>query len=291
TVTLSTASGVVATTQTDVNGYYEFPDLTAGVQYTITVDTGSLPGGATGWSNTYDPDNGTTNPNSQYPLAFTLTAGQISGPYNFGYTGNADIGDTIYYDWNGDGSQGTGENGIAGVDVYLYYDENGDGLINGSDTLAMVETTSITGYYLFENVPGDNWIVWVDETSLTGYTQTADPDGTKDGKYALTTDGSTDELDVDFGYQPTGFGTIGDYVWYDSNSNGLQGSNESGLPNIEVTLYVDDGDGIFNIATEPVIITTTTDANGNYLFTKLISATYCVDVDTADSDLPTDGFG
>ncbi|MCB0225521.1 MAG: hypothetical protein KDI02_17665, partial [Anaerolineae bacterium] len=40
TVTLSTASGVVATTQTDANGYYEFPGLTAGVQYTITVDTG-----------------------------------------------------------------------------------------------------------------------------------------------------------------------------------------------------------------------------------------------------------
>ncbi|MCB9079856.1 MAG: hypothetical protein H6631_19805, partial [Anaerolineaceae bacterium] len=290
-VTLSTASGVISTTQTDANGYYEFPDLTAGVLYTITVDTGSLPGGATGWTNTYDPDNGTITPNSQYPLTFTLTAGQISGSHDFGYRGSSSIGDTIFTDWNGDGSQGTGESGISGIDVYLYRDANGDGVLNAGDSLILTDTTDTNGNYLFENLPPGDWIVTVDESNLLKYIQTADRDAIFDGKTAVTTDGTNNIDDVDFGYQPTGTGIVGDYVWYDSNSNGLQGSNESGLPNIEVTLYVDDGDGIFNIATDPVIITTTTDANGKYLFTNLISATYWVDVDTADSDLPTDGFG
>ncbi|MEW5956410.1 MAG: SdrD B-like domain-containing protein [Chloroflexota bacterium] len=292
TVTLvnSTTGAVIATTQTGADGRYQFTGLDTVTAYRLVVDTDSLPGGASAWSNTFDPD-GLASPDSRYNVG-VLSAGQISGPYNFGYRGNADIGDTVYYDWNGDGSQGVGENGIPNITVYLYRDTNGDGLLNSGDTLVLTDTTNAAGNYLFANVSGDDWIVVVDESALTAANQTGDPDGVMDGKTALTSDGINNALNADFGFQPVGAGAIGDLVWKDMDGNGiLGGSRETGLAAISVTLYIDNGDGSFNPAADALVAQTSTDGSGAYLFTNLISATYFVDVATDDPQLPQDAFG
>ncbi len=55
--------------------------------------------------------------------------------------------------------------------------------------------------------------------------------------------------------------TVGDRVWLDLNCDGVQGGNEPGVPGVEVTIT---GTAEFN---EPdVMITTFTDANGNFFF-------------------------
>ena len=61
--------------------------------------------------------------------------------------------------------------------------------------------------------------------------------------------------------------TIGDYVWRDSNANGIQDEDEQGMADITVTLY-DEND--------EVVATTLTDENGLYLFRDLTPGTYTV---------------
>ena len=92
---------------------------------------------------------------------------------------------------------------------------------------------------------------------------------------------SVEELDV-FGYfvditgdADTGFTVtntfknyaIGDYVWIDSNNDGLQDDDEEILDKVIVVLYDEDGEEISR---------TTTDENGFYLFDELAPGTYQV---------------
>jgi len=63
--------------------------------------------------------------------------------------------------------------------------------------------------------------------------------------------------------------TIGDRVWNDSNSNGIQDPDEKGVANVTVNLWKGN-------ATDPVeiIATTKTDENGIYYFNNLVAGIY-----------------
>jgi uncharacterized repeat protein (TIGR01451 family) len=69
--------------------------------------------------------------------------------------------------------------------------------------------------------------------------------------------------------------SIGDYVWLDSNSDGIQDEGEQALPNFPVHLEGTDSDG------NAVSLDTTTDADGKYLFDNLQSGSYVVTFDPA----------
>jgi len=70
-----------------------------------------------------------------------------------------------------------------------------------------------------------------------------------------------------FGFCPR----LGDYVWFDTNKDGKQDVGEKGIPNVTVKLLD---------ASNNVVATTTTDATGHYLFTKIPIGVYKVEVDT-----------
>ena len=67
---------------------------------------------------------------------------------------------------------------------------------------------------------------------------------------------------------------VGDYVWEDLNGDGIQDDNEPGIPNVEVTLTGIDANG------NNVILTTTTDSNGQYDFDGIIAGTYKITFET-----------
>ncbi|MCB8925923.1 MAG: DUF11 domain-containing protein [Ardenticatenaceae bacterium] len=288
TVTLTDDLSNTLTTTTLADGSYQFVNLVPGRTYTVTVNTGTLPG--TGWSNTADPDG---TPNSQY-IVGTLTAGQVSGSHDFGYhqTGTAVIGDTVYYDWDGDGTQDSGEEGIAGVTLSLYEDSNNDGELDlTTDALIATDVTDADGNYSFNNLPAGSYVVVSEMPADT--VATGDPDESGQctlcdlaGASTNLTAGSTDDT-VDFGFLPLGTGSIGDTVWLDVNGDGVQsGVQELGLGGITVQLFVDlNGDTTFD-----VVLTTSTDANGNYLFENLPDGNYEVTIDLTDPDIPTDGL-
>ncbi|MBN2390640.1 MAG: hypothetical protein JXR84_07955, partial [Anaerolineae bacterium] len=132
-------------------------------------------------------------------------------------------------------------------------DVDGGG-VSGSDD------ASTLGFYEFTDLPGNgaDYLVIVDDGTLpAGYVQTGDRDSTMDNKtmVELTT---ADVDDADFGYQPRGFSSIGDFVWNDINANGVQDAREPGVNGVLVNLYQDqDGDGVIDTEDALVAYTTT----------------------------------
>jgi len=91
---------------------------------------------------------------------------------------------------------------------------------------------------------------------------------TADGQYSGQTKTSHDDWN---GKVPSY--AVGDYVWVDSNANGLQDTDEAGIPGVTVTLYSVAADGTTTQVGNP----TTTDDNGYYLFDMLPAGTYQVE--------------
>jgi uncharacterized repeat protein (TIGR01451 family) len=196
------------------------------------------------------------------------------------------IGDTIWYDWNGDGVQDDGELGIPGVAVTLY---ESDGV-----TVIAQTTTDANGRYYFPGLIAGNYVVGIDASNfdpggpLAGFTQTFDPDGTVDNQHPVTLSENQQYLIADFGYQPAGSGAIGDTVFADIGNDGqFNLGTDIGISGVTVYLYADvDGDGIFTPGVDALITTTTTDATGNYSFAGLAEGfDYLVVVDPADAAL------
>src|SRR5439155_409038 len=98
---------------------------------------------------------------------------------------------------------------------------------------------------------------------------------------ALPSGGSDQTLDFGF-YQPV---SIGDFVWNDTNGNGVQDSGEAGINGVTLTLTGITGAGV------SVSQTTTTATNGGnagyYQFGNLAPGTYSVAVTTPSGYVPT----
>ena len=287
-------------TTTAADGSFTFSDLTDGF-YRTRVDTTTLPGIT--WAQTIDPDGVLDSTSAD----INVFGGNVFGPFDYAYTqtGASIIGDTVYADWNGDGSQDLGEEGIANITISLYEDANGDGLIDPlTDALVATTSTDANGVYTFANLPAtagsEAWLVIVDESDANWpYT----PRKLKipneagicticSGSATVVTDGINPNLDIDFGYLPVGTASIGDYVWVDSDGDGLQDLAEIGLANMTVTLYEDtNGDGLITAGQDAVIAIIATDGDGGYHFYNLPAGDYLVDIDSNDPQIPIDAFG
>jgi hypothetical protein len=303
TVYLCTGTGDCTTSgtwvTTDARGNYTFSGLIPGTTYRVGV---AVP---PGMSQSGDPDVAGNCGGScdNQANTFTVTAGDVAGPKNFGYFGGLDIGDTIYTDWDGDGHQGDGnpangdegEEGISGVVVYLYRDLDGDGIVDaGVDTLLGTDTTDASGFYEFTDLPGNgnHYLVVVGSASLpAGYIQTGDPDSTQDGKTQVTlTDSDVDT--ADFGYQPRALNSVGDLVWLDSDGDGVYDPGEAGVSGVSLSLYHDhDGDGALD-PEDAFVASQTAGAGGVYNFANLPDGSFIVQVDLANftSGQPLNGL-
>ncbi|MGY6649047.1 SdrD B-like domain-containing protein [Wenyingzhuangia sp. IMCC45574] len=264
---------------TDSDGEYLFSNLPAG-DYTVSVDvstvTGGLPVGVTvgELSQTYDND-GTGSANTS---DVTLAIGEDNLDQDFGYQGLGSIGDTVWYDADGNGAQNGVEGGLEGATVTLDPGTPGD----SSDDVSVL--TDSDGEYLFSNLPAGDYTVSVDVSTVTGglpvgvtvgeLSQTYDNDGTGSANTSDVTLGAgEDNLDQDFGYQ--GLGSIGDTVWYDADGNGAQNGVEVGLEGATVTL----DPGTPGDSSDDVSVLT--DSDGEYLFSNLPAGDYIVSVDVS----------
>ncbi|MGK5061227.1 SdrD B-like domain-containing protein [Janthinobacterium sp. LB3P112] len=291
TVQLKNAAGsVIGSTVTDATGYYNF-SVDAGT-YSIAVV--APPGYLTtvkdaGGNDALDSD---INAAGQSGLV-TVAAGQNYKDLDAGLYKTAAIGDRVWFDANGNGTQDAGEAGMGGVKVNLF---------DASGTVVASATTDASGNYLFSNlVPGYYFLGFVPPAGYTftkpdvgGYATDSDVDpatgltttwiGVKSGDVQL-------EWDAGLVKCAPVTGSIGDRVWEDNNYNGVQDAGELGVAGVKVNLLN---------AYNQVIATTTTNASGNYLFDKLVAGGYKVEVirpsgfyytkanlgsDTADSDV------
>ena len=175
------------------------------------------------------------------------------------------VGDRTWFDANGDGIQDGGELGLTGVTVRIY---------SGASNLLATTTSGVAGAYAFTNLPtGSYFLEFVTPTNYLpalqdqGGNDALDSDiSTNTGRTAtFTLSGGTNDATRDAGYyQPAS--SLGNFVWRDVNSDGLQsGGAETGMPGVVVTLY----DGSSN-----VVGVTTSSATGAYGFTNLPTGYY-----------------
>ncbi len=109
------------------------------------------------------------------------------------------IGDTLWRDWDGDGTQDAGEEPLAGVIVNLYASDG--------TTLLGTATTDANGQYLFAGLVPGTYVVKVNGgTTPAGYTQSYDPDATLDNMHTVVLGLNQQYLTADFGYMPSGRG-------------------------------------------------------------------------------------
>ena len=274
---------IVVSTATDANGNYLFVGLPAG-QYSVAVDEADVDF-SSGLSATYDRDGTTVTPDGVTPV--TLGVSENVDDVDFGYRGGGTIGDLVWFDRDGDGTQDPDEPGLSGIDVTLeWFGENG--VPGGGDDETFTAVTDADGAYLFDGLPAGTFVVTVDDTDLpTGMQPTFDADGGLDNiAQVVLGDGEVD-LDQDFGYR--GAGSIGDTVWFDRDGDGALDVGEPGIPGQTVTVTWDGPDG-------PVTFTTVTDASGTYLLDGLPDGDFTVVVvggiaDTATNTGDPDGGG
>jgi hypothetical protein len=241
---------------TDENGNYVFTNLPADT-YTVQVNTSTLPNGGIGWTNTIDPD--TANPGDSQST-IVLADGEINLDQDFGYEGTGRIGNLIWADINADGDLDAGENGIGGVTINLL-DRDGN--------IVATTTTAPDGSYLFDNLPPGDYTVDVTDVYnvLAGYWHSygtpATDNNSQSDTYDVTLGLGDNHVAADFGYYVLP-GGLGNYVWADHNSDGIQDGNEPGIPGVTMTMTITYPSG------DIVVLTTVTDANGMYSFDNLL---------------------
>ena len=71
--------------------------------------------------------------------------------------------------------------------------------------------------------------------------------------------------------------SLGDYVWYDKNADGIQDDNEKGIAGVTVKLLDGGGSPVKNPANPTEDYVVTTDADGKYSFELLNSGNYIVE--------------
>lgn len=187
----------------------------------------------------------------------------------------AQLGDRVWYDYNGDGKQDNSENtGIANVRVFLR-DAGGQPVATNR--------TDASGYYQFTVQPGTYEVQFDLSTLATNLAvspykaagvnaakdSNANPATGRTGPITLVAGQSDWTWDMGV-WAPS---SIGDTVWYDLNHNGQEGEPlEIGVAGI--TVYLQDSLG-HNVATN------VTDVFGHYLFDNLRPGTYIVQFDVA----------
>lgn len=274
TVTLLNADGtMVATTATEADGHYFFTGVTAG-EYRVSVN---VPAGYTLISS--GPQ---TNASPSVPI--TLEAGGIYLNADFGLQGSGlnTVSDRIWHDANRDGVADAGETGIGGVTVSLFADADGDGLIDAGESIIATAITDANGDFTFSDVPDGNYVIGIGDSGGA----LADFDGTTADAvvgYRPLTGLSGNVSGTNFGYGRVG--AIGNTVFSDADSDGIQDLGEAGISGREVELWLDDGDGVFGSAGDTLVSTQTTDAGGNYLFESLSTAdqTYFISIGAAET--------
>lgn len=187
------------------------------------------------------------------------------------------VGDYAWVDTNGNGVQQISESGLPGVKLRISRSDNLPVLDSSANPYPTLEkVTNASGAYLFDKLqvlPGNvRYVVTVVDVP-PGYVPTlADVGGTigvgnnsstGSAQSAYLTVTGAQDLTLDFGFQ-RGLVSVGDYVWWDVNRNGVRDHGEPGVSGVTVNL---------RDASDALVKSTQTDASGKYVFTDLLAHT------------------
>lgn len=275
---LDTEHRKIATTETGADGRYLFANLMPGdyiVEFVppegmvfTTLDAGD--------DDTRDSD---ANRTTGMTEKITLKAGEKQVWWDAGLivpqpeiTGQVD--GRTWIDANEDGIQDGDEPGLPGASVTLYHT---------NDTPANATTTGEAGTYLFTGLPqGDYYLVFglpegytftaADQGSDDTLDSDADPATGRTENFTLTRDET--EVTRDAGAVPER-ATIGDFVWNDTDANGIQDDGEPGFGGVTVRLLDAEGSPVTDDA--GTALEATTGDDGRYALQGRVGQTYILE--------------
>ncbi len=172
------------------------------------------------------------------------------------------IGDYVWKDANRNGKQDGTETGVNGVQVILWSATTTGTPIAKLDSMTTAGTGANAGKYLFSNLPKGDYVVQfvkstipaecsgftAKDTTAAGTTNKNDSDADKvtgitakitldpkalSGTSTPADSLATNNLTVDAGLVAPQ-GSLGDFVWKDTNSNGNQDGTETGVNGVQV---------------------------------------------------------
>lgn len=298
---------LVERTYTDADGLYYFDEVYPGdyyLKFEIPEEyqnTLSSMGGDPGRDSDINGDNGpgTTS---------LLSLGADDPNIDAGLIQCANIGGTVWFDYNTNNIEDLTENGINGMIVELYKLEPYGWTLWDSQVTGHKEGTgSEDGFYKFCANPGTYYLKFLNPPQTLVVVGPGfgpeDKDSDVTGRYG---EGTTDDFTVlsgdeycDIGAGYYIMGSIGDYVWNDSNGNGMRDGGEQGVEGVTVNAINAEGD---------IVASTISDADGNYVIDYLGRDAYFIQIeepegyllslanagndDSIDSDIDhTNGYG
>ena len=295
-VSLVDGSGtVVETTETDADGYYRFTGLHPG-SYSVEFQLPS------GYSFTQSAEVLGDIQLDGVPLAsadgsFLLADVTSDANVDTGKTGQVDVvsGDVnlsldagifipakiigqVWHDLNANGIQEEGEEGIEGAVITLFNDASASFGVAVSDA---------TGKYIFDGLRPDSYYGFFEPPSEEYFMSPTnsdtdsdfDPDSKSNSLVALL---SGDENSGNFDAGLYKHASVGDFVWLDSATDGIQGTDEIGFP-FPVTINLYNG---YNELQTTVV----SNATGAYLFEDLMPGYYEIEFIMEEGDILSPPF-
>ena len=270
-VRLYTAGDVLTgTTTTGADGSYGFIDLPPGdyyVKFQIPTNHMVCPCDQ-GGDDAKDSD---ANPATGVTITTTLSAGENDPTWDAGLVAE---NPSIHLEklTNGeDADTPTGPYINAGTGVVWNYVVTNTGNVPISTLVVTDNIAGVTPVYQSGDA-NSNSLLDLDETWTYQATGTA-VEGQYENTGTVTGKGPEDQdvsdSDDSHYYGAVQVGSIGDFVWEDTDGDGNQDGGENGLPNIRLQLTQNGS----------TIAYRTTNSSGWYLFTGLSAGTYVVDVD------------
>ncbi len=271
------------------------------------------PGGALKFTKQFvggDLTDSNANPTDGVAPAVTMLPSEINRSVDAGLYCAVALGDTVWNDLNKDGVQDNlnlsgGEPGINGLTVELY--DCSDNLVSlpagqNPTTTANVpapppfpqipqspQVAGGAGWYGFSNLapgcyqvkffPPANYAFSPQNNPAGGITLDSNPNPATGvtGQFNLVSGAYNPTIDAGV-YQPVILkSSLGNFFWHDLNANGIQDTNEPGIPSVLVTLL----NGSCGPLTTPMSMNT--DSNGLYKFTNLTAGNYCVQFGKPDN--------
>ena len=262
---LDSDGNLVAETQTDANGDYEFTNLAPGTYSIVEVQPGGFLDATDHLGNVNGELRGEASQNDRF-TNITLNSGDVGTDYDFCEHVPAALHGTVFHDRNDNGVQDEGEEGIEGVRITL---TDADG-----NLVADTFTDSVGDYWFSDLLPGeytvyeiqpDSFVDGIDTVgAVNGVTTGEILENDKFGTVVL----QGGDVGVNYDFGEIQGASVSGLVHVDSNNNGVfdEGSDEL-LAGVSIQLLDADGS---------VVAETVTGESGTYTFEGLRPGEYSI---------------